>query len=375
MRYAKMYEMNPFLTKTYKGEEYFFDRVKETEKLLDAIRSERNLTLFSDRRLGKTSLIQHVFSQLDAGKYHPLYIDLFASNSLVQFARKVTEVVYKSKIIKENLFFRILGSIGASLSFDEYSGMPKIELNYINRQKIIKGLPELFDHLKKSKNQVIIAFDEFQELAGYEEDKAEAYVRTIMQDCPEITFIFSGSKKSLMKKMFASSNRPFFQSTQMMELHEIDRDTYAKEIFTVLKKCNKLYDKNVIYSILEETYCHTGFTQMVLSRVYSEAGKKIDNEVYEMVWEDILEENKSVSREHEYLLPKLQWKVLIAIAKEEFVKAPLSREFANKHGLSASSSIARAIKALLDKGLIIQSQGLGLRVYNVFVLKNLQKLY
>ncbi len=64
-----------------------------------------------------------------------------------------------------------------------------------------------------------------------------------------------------------------------------------------------------------------------------------------------------------------------ARAKEEFVKAPLSRVFADKHGLSASSSVARAVKALLDKGLIIESRGLGLSVYNVFVLKNLQKLY
>jgi len=367
--------MNPFLIKTYKGPEYFFDRVKETKKLSDAIRNERNLTLFSDRRLGKTSLIQHVFSQLDTSKCHPIYIDLFATRNLAQFAQKVTEVVYKSKIIRENIFFRILGSIGASLSFDEHSGIPKIDLNFVNRQKIIKGLPEVFDQLKKNRNQIIIAFDEFQELAGYEEEKAEAYVRTIMQDCPEITFIFSGSKKSLMKEMFASSNRPFFQSTQMMELHEMDKDTYANEIFSVLSNHNKLYDKGVIYRILEETYCHTGFTQLVLSRVYSESGEKIDYTLYEMIWEDILEENRSVSREQEFLLPKLQWKVLIAIAKEEFVKAPLSRGFADKYGLSASSSVARAVKALLDKGLIIESGDLGLRVYNVFVLKNLQKLY
>ncbi len=364
MRNANMYNMNPFLIKTYKGPEYFFDRVEETKKLSDAIMNERNLTLFSNRRLGKTSLIQHVFSQLDKSKYYPIFIDLFATRNLAQFAQNVTEIVYRSKLIKENIFFRILGSIGASLSFDEHSGMPKIDLNIVNRQKIIKGLPELFEQLKNyKKHNIIIAFDEFQELAGYEEEKAEAYVRTIMQDCPEITFIFSGSKKSLMKEMF------------MMELHEIDKDIYAKEIFSVLDKHNKLYNKDVIYRILEETYCHTGFTQLVLSRVYSESDKKIDDTLFKMIWEDILEDNRSLSREQEFLLPKLQWKVLIAIAKEEFVKAPLSREFADKYDLSASSSVARAVKALLDKGLIIESGNLGLRVYNVFILKNLQRLY
>jgi len=365
--------MNPFLTKTFRGPENFIDREKETNKLIDAIESERNLTLFSHRRLGKTMLLHHVFSKLDKHIYQSLFIDLFATRNLIHFAQKITELLYETGILHQNILSRILGSMGASISFDPLSGSPKVNFNITERETVIKSLPELFKHIVKSKKRIVIAFDEFQEVANYEEDIAEAVVRTIVQDFPEITFIFSGSKKSLMKEIFSNANRPFFQSTQMMELHEIDQDIYIQEVFKILEKHNKLFDPQVIRKIMEDTYCHTGFTQMVLSRVFSESDESIDFEIYDQVWPDILEDHKSMAREQEFVLPVLQWKTLTAIAREEYVKAPQSRDFAQKYRLSSPSSMARAVKALLDKGLIIDSGEKGLRVYNVFIQKNLQK--
>ncbi len=355
--------MNPFSVKTYQGPEYFFDREKETGKLLDAIHSERNLTLFSHRRFGKTMLIQHVFRKLDKKTYQPFFIDLFATRSLVQFAQKLSEVLYDKKIMHESRLNKILGSLGASLSFDPISGNPKINFSLVNRENVIRSLPELFRSIRDHSKNAVIAFDEFQEVAGYEEDNAEATIRTIMQSFPEITFLFSGSKKSLMKEIL------------MMELHEIDRESYAREVFSILNKYNKAFDPDVIYRVLDMTYCHTGFTQMVFSRIYSESEETIDHNLFEQVWSDILEDHKSMAREQEFLLPALQWKTLIAIAREEFVKAPQSREFSLKYNLSSPSSVARSVQALLDKGLIIESGEMGLRLYNVLIQKNLQRIY
>ena len=366
--------MNPFSIKTYRGAAYFFDRKVEIKKLLDAIESERNLTLFSNRRLGKTMLIQHVFSKLNKTKYQPIYIDLFATRNLAHLTKKLTEEFYSLGILKDNSIFKFLGKLGATLSFDPISGNPEVNLGFIDLDITARGLNELFDLLKGSRKNVVLALDEFQEVSMYEENVAEATLRTIMQENPGITFIYSGSKKSVMKNMFASAQRPFFQSTQMMELHEIEKEIYAKEIFKVLRDHNKEFEKKIIYRVLDETYCHTGFTQLVLSRIFSESESIINEDLYNQVWFDILEENKSLAREQEFLLPALQWKILVAIAKEGFIQKPQSREFIEKYSLSVPSSMARAVKALLDKGLIIESGDKGLRVYNVFILKNLQKL-
>ncbi|MBF1449790.1 MAG: ATP-binding protein, partial [Prevotella oris] len=53
---------NPFITYGYKGNRYFCDRENETKKLIEALQNDRNVTLISPRRVGKTGLIKHVFS-------------------------------------------------------------------------------------------------------------------------------------------------------------------------------------------------------------------------------------------------------------------------------------------------------------------------
>ncbi|MCD4710068.1 MAG: hypothetical protein K8R52_04425 [Bacteroidales bacterium] len=355
--------MNPFVTNTYRGPAYFIDRKSETEILINAVKNDRNLTLFSHRRLGKTMLLHHTFSLLDQNRYTTLFIDLFATRNLVHFAQKMSEVLYERKILHQSKFSKILGSLGASVSFDPITGNPQINFNITERSSVLKSLPHIFKLLSESRKKVIIAFDEFQEVSHYEENFAEASIRTFMQEFPEIVFLFSGSKKSMMREIFTD---------QMMELHEIEQGIYESEVFLLLERSQKKYDPLVIRQILNDTYCHTGFTQMVLSRIFSEAEGKIDFPLYEQIWSDILENHKSMAREQEFLLPGLQWKTLTAIAREGYVRAPQSRAFTEKYHLSAPSSMSRAVKALLDKGLIIDCGEKGLRVYNVFIEKNLR---
>ncbi|MCD8386170.1 MAG: hypothetical protein LUD17_04670 [Bacteroidales bacterium] len=52
---------NPFVVERYYGGEYFCDRVEETEDLLQALRSGRNVSLIIPRRMGKSGLIHHAF--------------------------------------------------------------------------------------------------------------------------------------------------------------------------------------------------------------------------------------------------------------------------------------------------------------------------
>jgi len=303
--------MNPFVTNTYRGPAYFIDRKSETEILINAVKNDRNLTLF---------------------------IDLFATRNLVHFAQKMSEVLYERKILHQSKFSKILGSLGASVSFDPITSNPQINFNITERSSVLKSLPQIFKLLSESRKKVIIAFDEFQEVSHYEENFAEASIRTLMQEFPEIVFLFSGSKKSMMREIFTD---------QMMELHEIKQDIYESEVFLILERSQKKYDPLVIRQILNDTYCHTAFTQMVLSRIFSESEGEIDFTLYEQVWSDILENHKSMAREQEFLLPGLQWKTLTAIAREGYVKAPQSRAFTEKYHLSAPSSMSRAVKALI----------------------------
>ena len=56
-----MKAINPFITNGYRPEEYFCDRVKETDYLIRQITNGNNVAVISPRRLGKTGLIEHCF--------------------------------------------------------------------------------------------------------------------------------------------------------------------------------------------------------------------------------------------------------------------------------------------------------------------------
>ena len=55
---------NPFICAGYVSPRYFCDRTEETEELIANMKSGRNTTLISPRRIGKTGLIKNAFYQL-----------------------------------------------------------------------------------------------------------------------------------------------------------------------------------------------------------------------------------------------------------------------------------------------------------------------
>jgi len=73
----------------------FCNRKKELADLTAAVESSEKLFLYSERRLGKTSLVQAVLRQLPKGGYASAYVDLWPTDGELSFvaatARAITE--------------------------------------------------------------------------------------------------------------------------------------------------------------------------------------------------------------------------------------------------------------------------------------------
>ena len=109
-------EQNPFLISGYKSAKYFCDRHLESSRLLNAINNQRNLTLISSRRMGKTGLIFHAFSQLSKDKSRlPIYFDIMGTTGLNEFAEvfsnAVIRAIYRSESALKG-FMKILAEHG-----------------------------------------------------------------------------------------------------------------------------------------------------------------------------------------------------------------------------------------------------------------------
>ena len=74
-------EINPFYVTNNIPEEYFCDRLAESEKLLKSIFNQENVVLYAQRRIGKTGLINHCFNDSRVKQeFYAISIDILHTN-------------------------------------------------------------------------------------------------------------------------------------------------------------------------------------------------------------------------------------------------------------------------------------------------------
>ncbi len=352
---------NPFLLGGYHSKEYFCDRESKLAGLNNHLHNERNIVLFSWRRMGKSSLIKRFLTEKEeSGKVEAIFIDLLASRSVKQAIELIIEAVYQKFGTTEEgfsaSFSKLIASLGIRLSFDPISGLPSFSLGLEEVKSHGENLKSIGNFLSGRKKQIVIAIDEFQQIVNYQEGNGEAVFRTFMQEFPNIRFIFSGSHRKVMTSMFSDSNRPFYKSCSLMGLGPISKEKYFPFIQYHFEEDNKSIDNETLELIYEWSRGQTYSIQLLCNRLYG-SNHVPSTEAVEKIIEDILEEEAAVFSNYFHLLPKMQWQVLKAISKEGKVSNPLSKEFLTKHHLGAASSVNTALKSLSDKELLAWEEG------------------
>ena len=362
---------NPFLIVGYYSPEYFCDRETETEKLISALENDRNVSLMSPRRFGKTGLIHHAFYKIAEKDRNTvcIYFDIFSTQNLNDFVKIFAEsVLGKMEDGAEKMLKQMTGffkSFRPVLKYDALSGQPELSIR-IEPEAVTQSLQEVFAYLKQSDKRCYIAIDEFQQIAEYPEKGTEALLRSYIQFLPNVKFVFSGSRQHLMSEIFLSAKRPFYQSTQIMSLGVVEKNEYfqfanahfQKNGFAITAEC---FD--VIYSQFEG---HTWYVQSVLNRLF-EYRENIDTpEIVFYAIGQLLEENTYSYQELLNAYSNVQVNLLQAIAKERIVVQINSGDFSSKYKLKNPSSISRALEKLINNELVYKSEK-GYIVYDRFL--------
>ena len=152
--------------------------------------------------------------------------------------------------------------------------------------------------------------------------------------------------------MFGEHNRPFYQSTELMQLEKIEKKKYSNFISKHFKKNNISISQEANEFILEWTKIHTYYVQYVCNKIFSSAKSRININDVKHQCSLILNENEPLYLNYRNLLSSFQWDLLKAIALENKIKKITSKEFIHKYKLGSASSVQRGIKALLKKNLI-----------------------
>lgn len=362
---------NPFHFADYGGAEYFCDRVKETESLIANIENGRNTTLISPRKYGKTGLIQHTFDAIKKNKmpYECVYVDIFATRNLEDFLNTLSEAIvnrFHEKSTIGQKMKSLLMSVKAIFSWDQLTGVPQIQMGFHMDTEKTRTLANLLDILEQAPQPIVLAIDEFQQIANYKDCNMEALLRSHVQFMHNVRFIFSGSKQTIMTEMFLSPKRPFFASTAFLSIEKIDMTVYHEFIKHHFEVNGIKVDEKAVEYILLWTKRHTFYTQYICNQIFLKKPEVVTIEVVNKACDEALELYTQSFIQYEALLTDAQLNMLIAIAKEDSVTAPTSAAFLQKYNINGTSTARRALQSLVEKELILAIPGKTQTEYQVY---------
>lgn len=377
----KMKQRNPFVISGYHDSKLFCDREDETRTLISNAENGVNTTLISIRRMGKTGLIYHTFDRLSDSKTHIcIYVDIYATQNLRDFTNKLGSAIFEafpSKNPDGKKFMNILKRLRPVMSYDAMSGQPQVSFTFSSQQQYEQSIESLFQFLESERKPILLAIDEFQQITHYPEKNMEALLRSQLQTLKNVNLIFSGSSQHLLSEMFSDGTRPFFASTQFLYLNEIDRKTYMEFIRGIFKTYNFHIHENALEFILDFTRLHTFYTQSICNRVFGAGVKNISRDHVLKVCNQLIIEHEPLFFQYRNLLTPIQWKLLVAIAKEGKVYQPNAKGFIERFRIGTPSNIQRAIESLLNKEMIYRNNdktGTFYSVYDLFLSRWMETL-
>jgi hypothetical protein len=361
---------NPFVIKSYESKDLFCDREEELQLMLRNCVNHSDMTLISQRRMGKTGLIYRLFDELYEVRpdIRTIYLDIFASRSIDDFIKLLAEAAMKSFQPKTSMGDKLLTfikSLRPQLSFDNITGEPQLQIAYQTAHEKEYTLRGLFDFLDSQNEPIVMAIDEFQQIREYPEQNMEALLRTYIQQMHNLTFIFCGSKKHLMTDIFTNEKKPFYSSTTFVSLGKISEESYSPFIRQLMNRGQRSITDEALQFILDWTRRHTYFTQQLCHTVYANGDSIIGIEEVKNACQQIMKQGEAVWLQYRQMLTDKQWDYLIAVAKDGSVQQITSSEFLKRHKIGTPSVSRRLADALCEKGLLNDDVTLNGTIYSI----------
>lgn len=352
---------NPFKFGRVVDDQSFCNRRNEITELKKYIRDSHSVWLYSPRRYGKTSLVKKVFNELS--DVETIYFDLYNVNTVDDFCKKYAKLIAAElfdwklnlKTLAGNLTDQFKG-LKPSIVFDE-TGSPTFSLQ---AEKIasqldvetVLNIPNTIS--QKNSIKICIAFDEFQEISRIEPFLIN-WMRSAFQLHQNISYVFLGSKQSLMQTIFSSYNSPFYEFGVKMEITPIGRDELFNFVNEKFKSSNLTINSEAINQMLELSECHPHFTQYFASEMFYLilAGEDPADEGFTSKWLSKVIQSQSHIFQNIYdQLSNIQRSVLLALVEIQPDEGLFSSDVRIKYKLPVSSTLNTTLHGLMKKDLI-----------------------
>jgi len=224
---------NPFIFENFAVGESFCGRKEELKELKQLCSDGNNVLLYSKRRFGKSSLIKQFFSHhLPKKRFMTIYVDLFEILDANDFAKLFYKAAAESmkfslKTASQNLI-KYFKKVHFGVSLDQ-SGSPSFSPTLASRdfdELINDTFKGLMQYANEKDINIVVAFDEFQQITEIKEKKIDAIIRKHIQNHTRISYIFSGSKQHILTGLFTGQRKALYSMATGIELKAIDANDF-----------------------------------------------------------------------------------------------------------------------------------------------------
>ena len=357
---------NPFKYGGVVGGDAFCNRQQELSELLRAMENSEKLFVYSERRLGKTSLIQLALEKLPKTQYLAAYVDLWPTDGEVSFATATAKAIAESMSSTTDRLLDVARTLFGRL-------VPSITLDGERKPQVTFGVGrggeegvELDDVLSapariadRDERKVVIVFDEFQQILEYGNDRVERCLRSAIQGHGSVSYVFLGSRKHLIQKMFLDKSRPLYRGGGHYPLGTIDEDHWLPFIRKRFLDAGKQIVDAQILSLCRLTDGHPFYTQHLCHALWElcEENAQVTEELVEAALQTLLDRESYAYTALWESLSMNQQRFLRGVAEEEGVVKPFASGFIRQHRLRSASNVQRALEALMARDVVDRDNG------------------
>lgn len=338
--------------------ENFTDRVAETKRLIRDFENGQNVVLISPRRMGKTSLVRRVISQVDTNKVAVVHLDIYDCRTEYDFYNKLATAILKQTSGKGELMLHnikeFLTRLTPKVSFgvdpaNEMSVSLGIAPEDYSPEEILQ-LPEKIA-LKMGKH-IVVCIDEFQQIGTFPDSlSVQKRVRGVWQLQQEVSYCLYGSKKHMLTDLFQNKRMPFYQFGDIRFLTPIALDDWRPFIRSKFEENGQTISDEQIARICETVEYQSSYVQQLAWNVMLCSDSVVSDDAMDEAIDDLIDQNSTLFLQQTEGLSAYQINFLKALAAGEsgdFTSAAILK----KYNLGTKSNISRIVESLIKKELI-----------------------
>jgi uncharacterized protein len=357
---------NPFKYGSVVGKESFCNRRRELSDISRAMENGDKLFIYSERRLGKTSLAKLALERLPRTQYVAAYVDLWPTDGEASFAAAVAKGISKSMATTADKLLDVAGTffgrLAPSITLDD-QGKPQVTFGLSRAADSEIELDELLSApgriAQQGKKKVVVVLDEFQQIAEYGNDRVERSLRSAVQTQEAVSYLFLGSRKHLIQKMFLDKSRPLYRAGGHYPLGMIAEEHWLPFIHEKFRDADRHIGEELIRSLCRLTEGHPFYTQHLCHALWelSDTNSTVTEERLGAAVQMLLERESYTYAILWESLSINQQRLLRGLGDAPEEVKPFSAKFVRTHRLGSPSNAQRALKALIERDIVDRDNG------------------